>query len=111
MPFCQTCKGHYFDAGRHRCPPNWRTWDEEIEEGPEDGRDVYAVDAKGAAEAYVRGRDDVRDGDGYVVSVRRAGSEVTERYRVTAELTMTYHSEAVEGPHAGPEATASLEVS
>jgi hypothetical protein len=94
MPYCTSCKGHYFDVGRHRCPPTWRAWDEEIE-GPEDGRDVYAVDASTAAEAYVRGRDEVRDGDEYVVSVRRAGSEVTERYRVTAELTMTYHSEEV----------------
>jgi hypothetical protein len=90
---CKTC-GVYGWVGTHRCPPVWECrrvvpWDDE------EWTDVYATDARNAAEEFC----DIFDSDGdymiirhgsATIDVRKKDSDVAERFEVSAESVPRY---------------------
>jgi len=68
MPYCSTCKGHYFDnpifnlGGRpHVCAPQYLVRGED--DHPTDARTVFAMSAAAAAVAYIEHIDDADSAD------------------------------------------------
>ena len=96
MSDCTIC-GRWYPSGKpHACPPRWRVWTEDEDDGDCHGRIVYATSAEAAAEACVDSIDEVADGDQYTVGVQRTGQRQIERFTVTASLRMTYSVRGVE---------------
>lgn len=54
-------------GGAHKCPPMWRVWcPDQGEDGPDDGRDIRAVDAAAAVEEWAE-QDDINSADYSIV--------------------------------------------
>lgn len=107
LDWCKKCGGIIWDWKRHRCSP-WEgryvyglDEDEEPEEDAwEEVRMFWAVgSAEDAAEKLAQTWDDENDlvegSEALLVEVRSLG-EKWQRFRVTAELTVTYTTEKVD---------------
>lgn len=98
MPFCKTCNSHYYSFKAHSCTPAWRCWDITGWEDPETERGalIYAHDSERAAERYVEGFDEVRDGDEFTIAVRPEDGGSITHWKVSVEEILAYHAKPAE---------------